>query len=158
MARSSYALGALAALLVVASASAHLCMLTPLQDGGAAGDDKPADNACALTTGPCGGVAPGTPSVTLKAGSTFQFQLMKNLDHFNPKSPGNFTVTLNPGAHVSTLGSTADTSAPSLTKYTVTGTIPSSAPMGTQTIQSIYYTSNPAAPSAFYQCATVTIA
>ena len=68
-----------------------------------------------------------------------------------------------PGARAAATGTstfiaaTPDTNAPSLTLFKMIGFVPPASPAGAFILQTVYSTSNPAAPPAFYQCSDVTI-
>jgi hypothetical protein len=76
---------ALALAAAVSAASAHVCLLHPMQRGGAnvsdAGDDSCFEpNACTR--------ASGAPTATLVAGHGTHVLLQQNLNHYNPGWPG----------------------------------------------------------------------
>ena len=102
----------LSAAIVVSSAAAHLCTLSPLQRGGIAGADQPAAAACLQVKGPCGSAPAGNAGVAWIPGDAHHLDLLKNLDHY-PTGPGavggNFTAYLWGGASPIFLGSTPDT-------------------------------------------------
>jgi len=147
-------LRAVAVLLFVSSALAHLCLFSPHQRGTMNGWQQEAADDCALTTGPCGGRPVGIPSVIAEGGSNFTFVFQKNLDHFYSANPGNFTLYWAEHTDFSyiKIGSTPDTDAPSLTFYVIEAELPMK-PDRHGVVQVVYYTNNPEAPPAFYQCA-----
>jgi len=99
--------------LSLAAVAAHLCILEPLQRGGAAGAGSSAANVCFQTAGPCGVTAGGAPTAAYVAGQNAYATLMKNLDHYNAPAPGNFSVFLWNGAGSNMLlSATPDTPAP----------------------------------------------
>ncbi len=89
-----------------------------------------------------------------------QLQIMKNADHYNPTSPGNFQVfgfLADRFSHL--LAQLPDTPSGALTLYNVTLPVPTTAPAGALAgLQVIYNTNNPKAPAAFFACADVQIA
>lgn len=106
-------------LLSLAAVSAHLCVLEPLQRGGAAGAGTSAANVCFQTAGPCGVTMTGAPTAAYVAGQNAYATLMKNLDHYNAAAPGNFTVYLwNASGQSQLLSATPDTPAPRCVRYT----------------------------------------
>jgi hypothetical protein len=122
----------------------------------------PANNACGLTTGPCGGAATGHPTAVLSISMTKEVIVMKNLNHFNADDPGYFDVRLSPTPNSPSLNldlgrvSDTNTSAPDL--YTVPVVFPSSVtPVKHAVLLASYVTKNANAPAAFYQCVDVEI-
>jgi len=118
------------------SVSAHVCLMSPPQRGGLVGSNKVASNTCYQTMGPCGNTTQGPSSVTYKRGQTVEIVINKNLDHFQPAAPGNFTVT--PyfyGEEYPLLALLPDTDAPSLSLYNVSFTIPTDISSGIWTLQ-----------------------
>lgn len=106
----------LSALILVSAAAlsvAHLCILEPLQRGGAAGAGSSGANACFQTAGPCGVTMAGSPTAAYLAGTQAYATLMKNLDHYSAGTPGNFSVYLwNAAGQSQLLSATPDTPAP----------------------------------------------
>lgn len=94
-------------------------------------------------------------STAYQAGSQAVFTLQKNENHWgSAASAGNFSAFLwDPEGSATFLGSIQDTPLPSLSTYALAVTLPAVAP-GNYTVQTIYFTNNPAAPPAFYQCST----
>ena len=124
------------ALSLLASASAHLCALSPLQRGGVFGAQTPAADVCGQGAAPCGALPAGAPVVAYLTGEQHRVHLLKNLDHFNKTAPGAFSVYLWDAAGKSTrLGMTPDSAKPSLTEYLVDITVPR-VPAGNYTLQS----------------------
>jgi len=84
----------LARLLLLGSASAHICLLSPTQRGGLPdlGLLAPGADAC-FHPGACGGT-PGPPSAVLTGGSGNSVLLQQNLNHYNPGWPGIIDVAL----------------------------------------------------------------
>ena len=142
------------------------------------GANQAAANVCFNTQYPCGNTVRGKPSAAYFRGQnafvsvsytyvyTFTslpavchstiLQILKNLDHYNPAAPGNFSAYLIASDNSRyLLGTLPDTSAPSLTVYQMEVSILSSLAAGNYTLQSVYITDNTAAPAAFYQCADV---
>merc|ERR1719238_2021899 len=151
----------LIAAMVLASASAHLCLLNPVQRGGVSGDDKAAAAVCAQTNHPCGDVhASPKFNTPVKPGEKITIEIMKNLDHFNHDLPGNFTLGFGVSVadHYKIFATIPDDARPSLSHYRFTTQVPASAPAGGYTIQAIYNTHANDAPAQFYQCGDVTVA
>ncbi|XP_062520531.1 uncharacterized protein LOC134195515 [Corticium candelabrum] len=145
-------------LLVFGFAHAHVCLINPHQRGTMKDINSPGTSDCALMHGPCGHRPPEHPAVTYKAGATYRFTFQKNLDHFDKDHPGYFNVNITDtrGDHPITLKRITDTSAPSLTLYTVEVKLPNK-PSPHAVLQVEYYTDNPHAPPTFFQCADITL-
>jgi len=120
--------------------------------------EKPGSEDCDLTIAPCGSRSTSQPVIYAEAGSNFTFVFMKNLDHFYPQNPGNFSVLWaeNVNKPFKLLGSTKDTSAPSLSLYYIQAELPNT-PIKHGIVQVVYFTQNPGAPAAFFQCADMGI-
>eukprot|EP01084_Bolivina_argentea_P074258 134733_1 len=144
----------------------HLCLLNPYQRNYTVPDgeiNKPGSTYCGLETAPCGKVPSDHNYLgenLLVRGQPQTSVLIKNLDHYNAQSPGNFTISLwnaLKNSKVKDLGHTMDTSAGSGTIYQIPYTIPATAGDGHFFLQAVYYPNNPNAPKAFYQCADIHI-
>jgi len=144
-------------LAILSIALGHMCLYNPTQRGSLYAPTA-GSNDCALVDGPCGKRDAAPPKVLAQAGSNFTFVFQKNLDHFYSSNPGNFTISWAPtldGAF-KTIGTISDDKQPSLTFYTFTFTLPTTVSRH-GVMQVVYYTNNPNAPSAFYQCADFAI-
>lgn len=96
---------------LAATASAHMCALSPMQRGGIAGADQPGASACANAgiPGPCGPAPAGAPVAAWIPRQEGWVHTLKNLNHFNAQAPGNFSAFLWDADGKSIfLGSTAD--------------------------------------------------
>jgi hypothetical protein len=157
MARAS--LWLVVAALCAALASAHLCLLQPMQRGGVEGSGEIGAKACFGVTAPCGNYPKAGPiSSVAPRGTMTLVQFQKNEDHYNAENPGNFSIVGWNGAFAGPpIATLADNSAPSLTVFTVSLWTPMEAPPGNYTLQVVYYTNNPNAPPAFYACADVQV-
>merc|ERR1711909_63087 len=142
---------------LVAVCSAHLCLISPHQRGGAMGDLNTAGNsACLQLKGPCGSHAAETPQATI--GQTYEIIFQKNLDHWTGRHPGYLDVNLwDSNMHKTQIGRIKDTDTGSKHYYSLTGTLPSSVMNGNYILQVTYVTNNPNAPAEFYQCADVVV-
>jgi len=116
---------------------------------------------CILTKAPCGGrEAPRThrDGVGLTEGENFTVTFQKNLDHFNTKTPGYFSISLGPHqGPMKEVYKIADSAVPALTLFTTNITIPQQEKEGPMILQAQYITNNPAAPPAFYQCSDILV-
>ena len=66
----------LVAAALVSGASAHLCVTSPLQRGGATGAGSPAADVCALgASAPCGGAKAGSPTAAYFGGETHHIDM-----------------------------------------------------------------------------------
>ncbi|KAK3086205.1 hypothetical protein FSP39_015165 [Pinctada imbricata] len=124
------------------------------------GLNTPAASNCFLLNGPCGGRQEGSPTY-YHVGDNMTVIFMKNFDHYNPATPGDFVITL----------MASDRSIPKILAYHIDGgekapyiytiTIPVShfqshlKPEIHYVIQVTYAPNNPKAPKKFYQCANV---
>merc|ERR1719150_2576217 len=106
-------------------------------------------------SGPCGSVPPDQNANAAIMSEVYTVVMEKNLDHFNNASyPGNFTVSLwtSGGEYLRDLGSVMDDARPSGSIYQVRVNIPHEGGESKFILQAVYYTNNPNAPPAFYQC------
>merc|ERR1719245_1551956 len=147
--------------LLSSTAFGHMCLLSPYQRPGMVNSTElstPGAAECGRTTGPCGGVSNGILNALIMS-ETSTIVLEKNLDHFNKDKAGNFTVSLwsDKGEFIRTLGSVMDDARPSGSIYQVPVPVPHEGGESKFIIQAVYYTNNPNAPAAFYQCADVEI-
>ncbi|KAL4238288.1 hypothetical protein ACF0H5_003000 [Mactra antiquata] len=142
--------------VMVAVASAHMCLLSPKQRGTISGLNSAGSNDCVLLSSPCGGRAEGTYETTFTAGQKATVIFQKNLDHWDSKTPGRFDIKLWKGNTATTVGSVPDMGEQSLHLYNEEVTIPATM-HGAAILQVTYVTNNPNAPAVFYQCADVMI-
>eukprot|EP00992_Anisonema_acinus_P003690 TRINITY_DN13691_c0_g1_i1.p2 TRINITY_DN13691_c0_g1~~TRINITY_DN13691_c0_g1_i1.p2 ORF type:complete len:157 (+),score=42.76 TRINITY_DN13691_c0_g1_i1:49-519(+) len=151
----------LLAFCFVAAAAGHLCMLHPLQRGGAQGSDSPGAKVCFQTTGPCGTEHSGLPMLRVKANSVVHISILKNLNHLNAEAPGNFTLRGWPLGHEAEpgplVGFFSDYSNAPMQTFNTSVLVPQGTPAGRYVLQAVYNTNNPQAPAAFYQCSDVLI-
>lgn len=136
-------------------------LLRPLpraERGGVEGADKVAAGVCANLDGPCPSETnAGAPVQAYLSGDEIYMGVFKNADHFNTGAPGNFSAFLwDAAGNSKLLASARDTNAPSLSMYRLRGSLAGVA-AGNYTVQTIYYTNNPQAPPAFFQCADVSV-
>ena len=148
--------------LFVSLSFGHVCLLSPYQRPGYVNDTQlsvKGAGECGLTTYPCGGVAAGSVINSAIMSETLTFVMEKNLDHYNATTPGNFTIALwsSNGTYIRDLGHVSDDSRASGSIYQVKVTIPHEVGKSRVIIQATYYTNNPDAPPAFYQCADLAI-
>jgi len=139
-------------------ASAHLCLLYPLQRTPIQNLTTIGTPDCGLIVGPCGGRNLSRPlSIVQFMNNTVHLIWQKNEDHWNSAAPGNFTFSLfDREGQVHPIGSVPDTNAPSGTVYEHEFVpAPSPHPPGIiVAVQGIYYTNNPNVNNVvFYQCA-----
>jgi len=141
-------------------ASAHLCLLYPLQRGSVRNLSVVGTPDCGLTNGPCGGRNASRPLGIVQYGpdvnDTVHLLWQKNEDHWYSAAPGNFTFfVIDRESNTHLIGSLPDTNAPSGTVYEHEFSVPSPHPPGIMVVvQGIYYTNNPNVGNAvFYQCA-----
>jgi len=151
--------------LLVASISAHVCLLSPAQRGGV--DDsvnQVAAAACGEASGPCGSEGTAQPLVILRNNAPFTAVVQKNLDHWVAATPGYFTIDF---------ASVADPTEQDFKQITqVADGAPATYPSGylfflnvTLTVKPLkhgvmrtrYVTNNPMAPPVFYACADVMV-
>merc|ERR1711916_148960 len=86
-----------AVLCIAAVASAHTCLLNPLQRTPISNMGKVEAPECGLMTGPCGGTSQGTPEIAYQGGETIGLVFQKNLNHWKDSYPqGGFTVAWAP--------------------------------------------------------------
>ena len=143
--------------LMLAVVSAHLCVMSPSQRGGTAGSDKPGASICAQLSS-CGAAKPGAPAANWTEGQPQKLVWMKNLDHWNSAAPGNFSINIwQNGKVLGHLKPIPDDNKPSLTQYAEQVLIPTSAAKGVYTVEVVYYTNNPQAPAAFYECTDIDV-
>ncbi|XP_060560927.1 uncharacterized protein LOC132720748 [Ruditapes philippinarum] len=142
--------------VVLAIASAHMCLISPHQRGSMMDLNKKGSNDCILLNSPCGGRPLAKPMITLMAGSNASIIVQKNLDHWAQATPGYFAVSLMQGSITTQIGRVPDMGEASLTLYTIMGMVPATM-TGQAVLQATYVTMNPQAPAVFYQCADVTI-
>eukprot|EP00483_Globobulimina_turgida_P004858 UN04867 len=138
-----------------------MCLLAPYQRPGfvnATSLSKVGAAECGITAGPCGSVSTGFLNAAIMS-EMMTVVMEKNLDHFFASRPGNFTVSVwtAGGVFVRDLGFVMDDARPSGSLYQVRFNIPHEGGESKYIIQAIYYTNNPNAPAAFYQCADVEI-
>ena len=70
--------------LTLAAASAHICLLSPIQRGGVQGSVTAGADVCgnvAVAGGPCGNTVAGPPVAFFFEGMTHHVAMLKNLDH-----------------------------------------------------------------------------
>eukprot|EP00483_Globobulimina_turgida_P009421 UN09440 len=144
-----------------ASTLAHMCLLAPYQRPGFVNSSslsKAGADECGITAAPCGSV-PATNVNAVIMSEMVTVVMEKNLDHFISSSPGNFTVSLWTvgGEFVRVLGVVTDDARPSGSLYQVRVSVPHEGGQTKVIIQAVYYTNNPNAPAAFYQCADLEI-
>lgn len=95
---------------------------------GASGAATTGAPACFQINGPCPNATAGAPAAAYLAGQVATVSMLKNLDHYNDASPGNFSAFLWNAKGVSQfLGAYPDTSAPSNSLYNLPVTIPAGA-------------------------------
>eukprot|EP01084_Bolivina_argentea_P252099 423076_1 len=140
----------------------HMCLLAPYQRPGyvnAASLTKPGSAECGLTDEPCGGVPNGQNQNAAIMSEKLTVVMLKNFDYFYAKAPGNFTVSLwtNGGEKLRDLGFVADDARKNGSIYQVPVLIPHEGTESKFIIQAAYFTNNPSAPEAFYQCADLEI-
>lgn len=142
-------------LLFVAIASAHVCLLQPLQRGSLNGLNTVGTPDCGLTTGPCGGRHAEQPKQILKSGSEYTIVFQKNRDHYASNATGFFHISYEKAGHFGsfrTLAKIPDTSSPSLTLFSHTVRLPDQE--WKHVIINVQY-SAPSEGVVFYQCADV---
>eukprot|EP01130_Rhizamoeba_saxonica_P008966 TRINITY_DN3634_c0_g1_i1.p1 TRINITY_DN3634_c0_g1~~TRINITY_DN3634_c0_g1_i1.p1 ORF type:complete len:157 (-),score=32.21 TRINITY_DN3634_c0_g1_i1:36-506(-) len=146
-----------AILCIAVIANAHMCLVSPHQRGKVDIDiNTPGSNDCVLTSGPCGDARPSRTVGTFSGTMTVAFQ--KNLDHWYKNAPGNFTVAIadSPTGNFTPLKVLPDTDSDSLTFYFEKILLPNKN-IDHAVLQVVYYTNNPGAPAAFYQCADISV-
>jgi len=147
-------------LLLLGSAAAHLCLLSPLQR-------PPHDvemwtqvgySDCAVITGACGSSKQQPPQFYVPAAHNFSVVWQKNENHWVTGATGNFTLNIISPAAKRTylLSSVPDSNTASGTLYSANVAVPSLSP-GPVVLQVIYNTGNPAVPPQFYQCADIAV-
>ncbi|KAL3889977.1 hypothetical protein ACJMK2_002289 [Sinanodonta woodiana] len=137
--------------------TAHLCLLTPTQRGNITGINKPGAGDCELLKPPCGGRLAEKSKIAVRAGENITVIFQKNLDHWNASSPGVFVVAVGTESSLKTLAEVPDQGEPSLYLYLVSVQLPHSIPKHGLVLQVTYITKNLQAPSAFYQCADISV-
>jgi hypothetical protein len=139
----------------VGVALAHVCTMSPPQRGGPVDLTQASDPRCWLIEGPCGNMKPERPQVQYQAGQNFTVVLQKNLDHYQANNPGEFLISfaMSPGAPFSPIGFIMDTTAPSLSIYSITVV----APMTVTTMGVLQVDYNAHVPHHFYQCSDIAI-
>lgn len=94
---------ALALSSVLGSASAHICMWSPLQrqrDGKSYDISTPGNTMCRNTDpGVCGGVPAGPVLTQLTAGQPYDIAFQQNLNHFYVGNPGSLIADFSPVAN-----------------------------------------------------------
>merc|ERR1711860_36494 len=142
--------------VVLALASAHMCLVSPHQRGSMNGLNTKGATDCILLNGPCGGRMAGQSIENLMSGANASVILQKNLDHWAQATPGYFAVSLMQGSKMMEIGRVKDMGEDSLYLYTITGMVPIGM-SGSAVLQATYVTMNPSAPAVFYQCADINI-
>merc|ERR1711916_147130 len=99
-------------------ASAHTCLLNPLQRTPISNINKVEAPECGLMTGPCGGTSQGTPEIAYQSGETIGLVFQKNLNHWKDSYPQGDASSWNPLFHVK------DTTPPPLSIYPGKATLP----------------------------------
>jgi hypothetical protein len=144
---------------LMAVSYAHMCMVNPYQRGGVVDVDTWDNADCGYTEAPCGGQGSDERvRYFIVEDALWYFVMVKNVQHYNAGSPGNFTINLldNDENFVATIGSTKDTSDPEGTLYQISATTPTGLTSGdSYAIQGIYYSNN--ASLTFYQCADIVV-
>ena len=134
--------------------------MEPIQRGGVDGAGSAAFPGCALLDGPCPKAnSKGSAVMAYFSGDELWVNMLKNQDHYLAGAKGNFTAYLwDAQGNKKFIGSTPDSAAPSLTQYRVRSPdVLKNAQPGNYTVQTIYYTNNPQAPPAFFQCSDITV-
>ncbi|XP_062520838.1 uncharacterized protein LOC134195777 [Corticium candelabrum] len=142
---------------IISLALSHLCLISPHQRSTMAGVNAAGANDCLRLKEDCGGEAPVTPTQGFLAGSKQNFTFQKNLNHYNAKAPGFFSLGIGMAGEMKfepLIKNIPDTNSSSLSLYTVEVMLPKK-PMAHAVIQVVYMTNNPNAPKAFYQCADI---
>jgi len=80
----------------VMSASAHFCLVSPKQRGELALAEA-GEPACYRRTPYCGGVEPGPPTATYKAGALTSITFQQNLNHWYNANPGYMDIAIASG-------------------------------------------------------------
>ncbi len=146
--------------LLIASSSAHVCLLNPHQRGTLQGFNSEEADACGYLTEPCGKQAVEKPSIEIRKGSDYTVVFQKNKSHFTTYSNGTstngfFEIGFWTAKQCKVLLKIPDTNTPSLYLYASSVTMPDG-PVGVPAIlQVTYTTNNPDAPPKFYQCSDV---
>ncbi|XP_033640214.1 uncharacterized protein LOC117300637 [Asterias rubens] len=146
--------------LLIASSSAHICLLNPNQRGSLEGLNKEEADVCGYVTEPCGGQDQEKPLIGIRKGSDYTVVFQKNKSHFTTYSNGTstkgyFEIGFWTKQQCKVLLRIPDTDTPSLYIYEATVTMPDG-PVGLPAIlQVTYATDNPDAPPKFYQCSDV---
>eukprot|EP01091_Cochliopodium_minus_P021271 TRINITY_DN9655_c0_g1_i1.p1 TRINITY_DN9655_c0_g1~~TRINITY_DN9655_c0_g1_i1.p1 ORF type:complete len:164 (-),score=46.56 TRINITY_DN9655_c0_g1_i1:30-494(-) len=142
-------------LAIVYTSNAHLCLIAPHQRGTLADFNKEASADCGLQQGPCGGRNPQEPAVEIHPAAQFYATFQKNLNHYNPSNPGNFTISWgryeNPSSFTN-LATIPDTNSSSLTLYINQLKFPIVNQAQRGVIQVVYNTN---IGLTFYQCADI---
>jgi hypothetical protein len=147
-------------LTILATVFSHQCLIAPHQRGTMNNINNAATPDCGLTVGPCGGRTANEPGIEIRPAIPFTVTFQKNENHFNPDGPGNFTIDYSmtgdsgPWRILSVL---PDTNTDPLTLYSQVVKLPIRAHDTTSVLRVTYWTNNPAAPPAFYQCADIVI-
>jgi len=145
-------------LVLIASSTAHICILSPLQRAPLFDLNTEGSNACKWFSGPCGVNTPGKPAIGVTGGNNLTVVFQKNENHWTLQNRGNFTVNfaVNTNDHFHQLALVEDTNTSSLTLFTVNVTIPITPLYDTHAVlQMIYYTDG--GPPNFFQCADIIV-
>jgi hypothetical protein len=160
---------ALSASVALSLSAAHICMWSPLQrsrDGETYNISSPGNTLCRNTDeGVCGGVSPGRVLTALAAGEPFDVAFQQNLNHFYVGNPGELKVDFanvpNPTeADFYDLVDLHDYNAMneiSQTNFTLRVAVPD-IECSHCVLRLRYLSNNPLEPSAFYECADVSVA
>ena len=122
-----------------------------------AGNTPPRSNSSGLKSGPCGGIAKGTPQATFNAGQIVKVQWEETIDH-----PGYFEISISSDNDqtFTLLTTVQDTLNDGNTphRYEVDVQLPAGLNCNNCTIQMVQWmTENPANPTPYFSCADITI-
>jgi hypothetical protein len=112
--------------------------------------------ACYETQGPCGKFNKPGPPVAVYPGSV-NVVINKNLNHFWPQNPGNFSVFLwkgNTAVRIATFPDTNESTDPQT--YMLNVKVPEHPRQVSYVLQAVYFTNNPNEGN-FYQCSDIAI-
>jgi len=148
----------LALVFCAAAVTAHVCLITPAQRGGAMNLFNSGDPRCKLLNGPCGGFTPEfPPMISYHAGENVTFVFQKNVDHYRPGVGSEFVISFSaqsePNLNLTEIMRIPDTDAPAMSIYSTYLVMP---PLFAQrgVLQVVY---DPKNGDVFYACADVLV-